>query len=158
MFPWGMNQRWNDIWNGAYTWSADIKSSEAMIFAVLMNAIFAIAQRSLENSWLQRVWTFDLAIRCCFLVNLSDSPSRTLPWPIPKPTLSLSSPTFKRTPRSLHNCANPIAPFFFLLLPTCSQQFIPHFQLVLMSWRIFTQVVLHFRYFLEGFTCIFISL
>ena len=34
-------------------WTADMKSSEAMIFAVT-NAIFTIAQRSLKNSGLQR--------------------------------------------------------------------------------------------------------
>ena len=38
-----------------------MKTSEAMIFAVV-KAIIAIAYRSLKNSWLQRIWTRDLAI------------------------------------------------------------------------------------------------
>ena len=36
-----------------HVWTADMKTSEAMIFAVV-KAIIAIAYRSLKNSWLQR--------------------------------------------------------------------------------------------------------
>ena len=36
-----------------HIWTVDMESSEAMILAV-MNAIFAIAQRSLKNSGLQQ--------------------------------------------------------------------------------------------------------
>ena len=42
MVPWGMNQWWNGIYEMNHIWTADMKSSEAMIFAV-MSAIFAIA-------------------------------------------------------------------------------------------------------------------
>ena len=47
--------RYNDemVYEMNHTCTADMKSSEAMIFAV-MNAIFTIASRSLKNSGLQR--------------------------------------------------------------------------------------------------------
>ena len=48
------------IYEMDHIWTADMKSSEAMILT-FMNAIFAIAQRSLKNSGLQRGWTHDLA-------------------------------------------------------------------------------------------------
>ena len=38
MFAWGMNERWNDIYEMDHIWTTDMKSSEAVIFAV-MNAI-----------------------------------------------------------------------------------------------------------------------
>ena len=41
MIPWGMNQWWM-VYEMNHIWTADMKSSEAMIFAV-MRAIFAIA-------------------------------------------------------------------------------------------------------------------
>ena len=41
MIPWGMNQWWM-VYEMNHIWTADMKSSEAMIFAVI-NAIFAIA-------------------------------------------------------------------------------------------------------------------
>ena len=52
MVPWGINQWWM-VYEMNHIWTADMKSSEAMIFAV-MNAIFAIAWRGLKNSGLQR--------------------------------------------------------------------------------------------------------